>query len=148
MIRNGFISNSSSCSFIVDFGVDISKFSNFVKLIEDKITDNMAEDLSEITGIDITKSDIIAILYHINLINKANYNPPYSDMINDVDRLNNIGSKEELDYTDPNNIGLFEFGNDVWYDNDMIERVSSYMEGYGLGHSLFGDFKYAWLNLH
>lgn len=148
MIRNGFISNSSSCSFIVDFGVDISKFSNFVKLIEDKITDNIAEDLSEITGIDITKSDIIAILYHINLINKANYNPPYSDMINDADRLNNIGSKEELDYTDPNNIGLFEFGNEVWYDNDIIERVSSYMEGYGIGQDLFKDFKYAWVNLH
>ena len=108
----------------------------------------MAEDLSETIGVDITKSDIIAILYHINLINKANYNPPYSDMINDVDRLNNIGSKEELDYTDPNNIGLFEFGNDVWYDNDIIERVSSYMEGYGLGQDLFKDFKYAWLNLH
>ena len=148
MIRKGFVSNSSSCSFIVDFGEDITRFSNFVKLIEDKITDKIVDDLCDIIGINLTKSDIISILYDINLFNKEIYNPPYSRMINEPDRLNNIGSKEELDYTDPNNIGLFEFGNCVWYNNDVIERVSSYIENYGLGLDLFNNFKYAWLNLH
>lgn len=144
MVRLGFISNSSSCSFLVDLGIKNPKFGQFVSLFEGKL-DEVVEFIQDHDE-DIYEEDLLFFLYK-NMKNCEEYE--YTSVEEQVKRMlrysepnefNNTSEEEMLKNKD--SLVSFEFTSEgVNFDNEN-ERISSMLEGYGLGRDIFKDFKY------
>lgn len=127
MIRAGFVSNSSSSSFIVDLGIKNPKLSEFASIMEGKL-----EPVIEATGND--ECDLIYYLYKLMC--------PVSE--DTLERIKEYPDEYYYHNTEEANKDFMEFVFDsesVNFD-DPVSAASSVIEGYGLGHKIFSDFKY------
>lgn len=145
MIRLGFISNSSSCSFLVDLGIKNPKFSQFISLFEDKLTE-VVEFFHDHDFEDITEEDIIFFLYK-NMKKTEEYD--YTNVENQIKHMlmyaeagdfNNTSEEEMVKNKD--SLASFEFSSEGTDWDNKYEVISNYFEGYGLGKDVFDNFKY------
>lgn len=127
MIRTGFVSNSSSSSFIVDLGIKNPKFSEFASLMEGKL-----DSLIKATGND--ECDLIYYLYKLM----------YPVSKDTLERIKEYPDEYYYHNTEEANEDFVEFvfNSDGVNFGDPIADTGAIIEGYGLGSSIFKDFKY------
>ena len=152
MFRNGFVSNSSSCSFIVDFEKPINKFSDFVSALEDNLTEALNEvKIHDDSFEDMDEADFIMFLYRIYKKGEE-YKKDEIDYSASNDRefdaMNKIKDPDEVLNEPLNKLGYFEFSSESYDPENMDTFLSSDIEGYGIGHDIFKHLKYLWINMH
>lgn len=150
--RSGFVSNSSSSSFLVDFNKDVSKFSDFVEVFKDKLSDVIVK-INNKYGWDedeeIGEAELLYILYSLYKEGEK-YKEEEIDCRaerQDYDYLNKADAVEEITNEDPNNLGYFIF-NSEYREDTLVSNISAIIEGYGIGSDIFKDFKYIMIDCH
>ena len=150
--RSGFVSNSSSSSFLVDFNKDVSKFSDFVEVFKDKLSDAIAkinDRYSWDEDEEIGEAELLYILYSLYKEGEK-YKEEEIDCRaerQDYDYLNKAGTVEEIINEDLNNLGYFTF-NSEYREDTLVSNISAVIEGYGIGSDIFKDFKYIMIDCH
>ena len=151
MIRKGFVSNSSSCSFLVDFGKAINKLSEFSQMFED----NLDEALNEIHKFsddyeDLTEASLIIFLYKTYLKGEE-YKKDEVDRektLLDIDFSNKVTNVDEVLDAPLSNLGYFEFSSESYDPEDPDTFLSGLLEGYGIDMKMFKHLKYLFVNMH
>lgn len=127
MIRTGFVSNSSSSSFIVDLGIKNPKFSEFASLMEGKL-----DSASKVMEMD--ECDLIYYLYKLMYPVSKEFLERIKEYPDEYYYHNTEEANEDF-------VG-FTFENDSVCPTDPISVASFTIESYGLGEEIFKDFKY------
>lgn len=150
--RSGFVSNSSSSSFLVDFNKDVSKFSDFVEVFKDKLSDAIAkinDRYSWDEDEEIGEAELLYILYSLYKEGEKYKEEEIDCRIEreDYDYLNKASTIKEITDDPPNNLGYFMF-NSEYREDTLVSNISAVIEGYGIGSDIFKDFKYIMIDCH
>lgn len=152
VIRSGFVSNSSSSSFLVDFNRDVSKFSDFVEAFKDKLPEAISKINSKYgwdEDEEIGEAELLYILYSLYKEGEKYKDEEikYRTEKQDHDYLNKANTIEEITDEPSNNLGYFTF-NSEYREDTLISNISAIIEGYGIGSDIFKDFKYIMIDCH
>lgn len=146
-VRNGFVSNSSSSSFLVHFGepFDADKFT-----VSDEFMAELNSHLDDAYD-DVDEFQKIEVKYWLFLKSLKNYVPnlEYRDLSMFTEDDIKILRENPINKSFP--FVHFDIGNqsnDYWdipYNLQTIDRI---VETHGLGDLLFSNYKYSYENWH
>lgn len=150
--RNGFISNSSSCSFLVDMGRPIKNEIDFIKASE-----GLNLDMNEAVEDWDMDSDTQSYLEPLTLLKcmweTAEEEKTYCTVPRDeedvsyADACNKLKEPEDILKCPEENRMYFDFSSTLDFDNKLT-FTEQLIENYGLGHKIFKDRPYVYFNSH